>query len=93
MPVTAFRISLKLALVAVGASILSLAFMPEVQAQAQRQGRQDQERRTALGANPYEDPYRRDIFRSPYRNPYEDVGETPSVPEVDRFRQGVERFR
>ena len=104
MAATAPRTGFKLAIVprAFALSLL-LALSPllvqEAKAQfrqPQRQRREQQRRlrpRTALGVNPYQDPYRRGIFRSPYRDPYEPVGEVPVIEDVDRFREGVERFR
>lgn len=104
MATTAPRTHVKLALVprAFALSLL-LALSPLLVQRAQAQFRQPQRQRrelqrqlrprTALGVNPYQDPYRRNVFRTPYRNPYEEVGEVPVVEDVDRFRQGVERFR
>ena len=54
-----------------------------------------QQRRTTLGANPYQDPYRRGIYQNRSRDRFEPVGEVPRAPEstVERFRRGVEYFR
>ncbi|MEL7084214.1 MAG: hypothetical protein AAF268_09430 [Cyanobacteria bacterium P01_A01_bin.3] len=113
MSVPAVRSTLKFAVAACGAVMLSQLLAVDANAQViqrdalrrQRERRpQDirvqilnleelRQRRTNLGANPYQDPYRRGIYRNAYNNPFDTVGEAPVTPDVDRFRQGVERFR
>ncbi|MGK7912172.1 MAG: hypothetical protein AB4050_11945 [Synechococcus sp.] len=104
MAATPSRTSSKLALFAIGSFALSLLLLvPEAQSQEefrraqQQQLRQQLQQRQvrSLGASPYRDPYRRDIHRNPYRDRFEPVGEVPTTPQtsIERFRQGVERFR